>query len=219
MIRTLKATLGLGLLAALAMTAMSVVGASANTSGHFTQDSGGTAIIDITENTGTAHQIKFHAPTLGTTIECHHPTYEAKIGVLTTQEITVTPQYTNCTSNEATAIVRINQCDYKFTSRTIGHATTHFFCPAGAKVEIEVPSSESTFTIGAQTPSGGATYTTTTENTKHAITANITVTGIHYECHGFCAIFGTTGTNGEMTGSATIKGTNSAGNPINLTAT
>jgi len=219
MLRTLKAALGLGLLAALAMSAMSVMSASAITSGHFTSDVA-TTKLDISEVTGSTHQIKFHAPTLGATVECHHPTYSAHLTNTTAQFITVQPVYANCTNQDAqTVTVTMNGCDYTFTSRTAGHATTHFKCPVGVKAEIHTPNG--TFTFGTQTPTGGgATYTTTTENNKHAITANITVTGIHYECHGLCAIFGTTGTNAEMTGAATIKGTDSAsGAAVNITAT
>jgi len=219
MIRTLKAAFGLGLLAALAMSAMSVMSASAITSGHFTSDAVGGTTFHIEENTGTAHVVKLHAPTLGRTIECHHPTYKASTTATTTQVITVEPEYTNCTSGEEAVTVTMNGCDYTFTSRSAGHATTHFKCPVGKVAEIHSPNG--TFTFGAQTPGGGATYTTITDppTGKHAITANITATGITYECHGLCAIFGTTGHNGEMTGSVTITGKNHAGQKVNITAT
>lgn len=220
MIRTLKATLGLGLLAALAMSAIGVMGASAEKSGHFTSDSpSGKTKLDISEVTGTGHQVVLSA--VGSTVECHHATYTAHFTGSTTQEITVTPEYTNCTTGSGgSATVTMNGCHYQFTSRSSGHATVHFKCPVGAKAQVHTGAG--TLTFGEQTPSNGVVYTTTTENGKHALTVDITATGITAECHGLCQFVSpTTIHNATMNGAVTVNGTDAdaPANFVNITST
>ena len=218
MIRTLKAAFGLGILAALAMSVMSVMSAPAITSGHFTSDVH-TTKLDVTTATGTAHNLQFTA--VGTTVECHDITYSGHITGTTSQHITIVPVYNNCTtSSGGAATFTMNGCSYTLTPRTPpGHATFHFDCPVGVKTEWHTPSG--TITFSPQTPTtNGVTYDTITANNKHALTLNATVEGIHYECHGACAIFGTSGTTAKLTGSATIEGTDPVtGQYVNITHT
>ena len=218
MIRTLKAAIGLSLLAALAMSAMSVMSASATTSGHFTSDVS-TTKLNVTETTGTTHSMKLTA--VGTTVECHSPSYSGHATGLTSTHITIIPVYNNCTTGTGgAATVTMNGCSYTFTSRTPpGHATVHLDCPVGARAEVHTGGG--TLTFGAQTPTtNGVLYETITTNNKHALTLNATQEGIHYECHGACAIFGTSGTNAKLSGAATIAGVDSVTlNPVNITAT
>jgi len=221
MIRTLKASFGLGLLAAVVMSLWNVMGASAITSGHFTSDVE-TTRLQITEQTGTAHAVQLH--NLGKSITCHSPSYSAHLtGTAatpkTSQEIKVVPHYTNCTEGEENATINMNGCYFLFTSRTPpNHATVHFKCPVGKKAIVTSGGCETKF--GEQTPSGGATYTTIVgANNKHAITVNVTASNIHNERHGICAIFGTTGTNAEMTGAVTVEGFDLNNNPVNITHT
>jgi len=220
MIRTLKAAFGLGLLAALSMAALSVMSASATVNGHFyAHNNNTTTILDIKEATGTAHAVKLSA--VGDTVQCHHVKYTGEpnatpIVPTTTQSITVRPDYPdkqtdpqqtqNCTTSDGTtATVTMNGCHYIFKSRSGAlHGTVHLVCPAGVKAEVHTHNG--TLTFGTQTPAGGISYT----QTGNTVTADVTVEGIHYECHGICAIFGTTGTNAKMTGSVTIEGTNPA---------
>ena len=212
MIRNLKAAFGLSLLAALILSAVSVMGASAITNGHFVSDSpSGKTKLDITEATGTSHQTQLNA--YGAHVTCHDATYTAHHIGTTAEAITVTPSYINCTDGNNNPVhITMNGCHYEFTPRTSGHATAHFRCPLGNKAKVTVTdssgSSISTMQFGAQTPSGGVVYETITTNNKHAITANITIEGIVGECHGLCQIFGTNTTTGKLTGAVTVAGTN-----------
>jgi hypothetical protein len=208
MIRSLKAAFGLSLLVALLVSAVNVMSASAITSGHFyshSTSSAGRTIVDITEVTGTEHVTKLSA--IGTSVECHTVDYSKPHFTTTTQEITVTATYTNCTQGGNAATVTMNGCHYIFTSRTPpGHTTSHFRCPVGARAEVHT--SAGTLSFGEQTPKGGITYAAISEGGIAALTANITAEGISYTCHGACQIFGTSGTTATLTGSATIRGTN-----------
>jgi hypothetical protein len=202
MIRSLKAAFGLSLLAALVVSAMSVMSASAITSGHFTSSTTNTKYT-ATEVTGV-HQVKLSA--YGSTIECHKPQYSVHHTNSTTfQSLTVTPVNDtnwNCTDSDGDhATVHFRGCHYSFTSRTApSHGTTHFFCPPNVKAEVTTDLG--TLKFGAQTPAGGATYT----NVNGEVTADVTASGITVTCHGACQIFGTTRHDATMTGSATLAG-------------
>jgi hypothetical protein len=222
MIRSLKAAFGLSLLAALTMTAISGGNASAINAGannHFVSEAAST-FLDISEATGSVHATQFTG--WGTTISCHHPTYSAPEIGTTTQEITVTPDYKNCTTgSNAVATVDMNGCHYKFTAPGAGtHATVHFICGAGKFAQITTGGG--TMTLHPQTPTiKGVTYTKIVDagTGKHGITVNVTVEGLHGTCHGACQILGTTRTDAKMTGSVTVWGTNAEGKTINITAT
>jgi hypothetical protein len=214
MIRSLKAALGLALVAAMAFSAMSVMSASATVSGHFTSDSGGITAIDIREVTGK-HEIALSA--IGTTITCHTASYTASMSVATTQQLNVAPAYSNCTTGSGgTATVTMNGCSYTFSSRTTGHGTAGIVCTGGARAEVHT--SAGTLSFGTQTADEGLVYTTVT-HTKHALTVDVTAKGIDYTCHGACQIFGTSGTTATMTGTVTVTGTSSKGEIVNITAT
>jgi predicted extracellular nuclease len=214
MIRSLKAAFGLALLAALAVSAMSVVGASAKVSGHFTSDSGGLTVLDIKEVTD-AHDVTLSA--IGTTVTCHTAKYTASINVATTQQLSVAPEYTNCTTGSGgSASVTMNGCTYQFNSASTGHGTAGIVCPTK---KAEVHTSAGTLSFGTQTADEGLVYTTVTHNAKHALTVDITAKGIDYTCHGACQIFGTSGTSATMSGEVTVTGTNSGGSSVNITAT
>jgi hypothetical protein len=218
MFNKIKAALGLALLAALAMSATSVMSASALTSGHFTSEAANTK-LDITVATGTSHLVYFHD--FGTTVDCHHQTFTAHNIQSTTQQITITPALANCTTSGNTAAVgpHWNGCHFAFTSRTApGHGTSHFVCPAGVSATF-TQGATCTETFSAQTPEGGVTYDTILIEGKHAITANITITGFSTTRHGQCQLFGTNG-KAQWTGSLTIQGTNAeTGAPVGITAT
>jgi hypothetical protein len=204
MIRSLKTGFGLSMLVALLVAAFGVMNASATTSGHFTSESAETK-LDISEETGTAHTTTLSA--FGSTVTCHKVDYSASniIGT-TTQTITAFAEYTNCTTGTGgAATVRMNGCHYQFTSRSTGHGTTHFICPAGKKAEVE--SSAGTMKFGAQTPSAGATYSAIigSKTGKNAITASITA-----ECHGACQFIATHTSTATLKGSVTVEGTNAA---------
>jgi hypothetical protein len=214
MIRSLKAAFGLSLMAALVFSAMSVLGASATTTGEFHANSPANKVkIDIKEATGSTHETHLNA--IGTTVTCHSAVYHAHHTTNTSKFLTVTPTYTNCTQGGSEATVTMNGCHYEFTPRVTGHATAHFRCPLNVKAQVHTAAG--TLSFGAQTPDNGVIYDAKLENGKKTITATITATGIDYTCHGACQIFGTTGTNATLTGSATVSGTDTdTGNAIDV---
>lgn len=218
MSRNLKTTLGLGLLAALIASGAGVMSATATTSGHFISSSGNGTEFRITESTGTAHETALFA--WGLTVFCHQATYKAHhVNTQTFTLLTVTPEYKSCTHNDGSPVtVRMNECHYAFKSRAsgTGHATVHLFCPPGKKAEVQSASGLQKY--GSQTPTqGGVTYTNLADGT---VTANITVEGIHGECHGFCEIIGTNTTSARLIGSVTVEGLDTvAGSKVNLSAT
>lgn len=79
------------------------------------------------------------------------------------------------------------------------------------------------FLIGDQTITNAAVYTTNLVNNRHALTIDVTMTGIDYEKHGWCeflAPFGTgPHTDVQASGSLTLSGTDALGNPAGITAT
>jgi hypothetical protein len=208
MIRSLKAAFGLSLIAALVLSAMSVMGASAKNpeaNNHFSSSSINTK-YKVIETTGTAHSIKLSA--FGGSVECHSPKYAVTNTTATKfTTITVTPTEEptwNCTSGEHKATVNFNGCHYQFTAKasTATHATVHFLCPTGKKAEV-VAENTCTEKFGAQTPTtNGVTYT----NINKHITVNVTVEGIHAEGHGVCQIFGTNTLTAKMNGATTVEG-------------
>lgn len=226
MTRTLK-VLGLGLFAALAMSAFAVLGASANeanhTGGHFGQDSGGTATLHgHGGNAGNPHSV--HLKAFGSTVTCTE-TYTGTQTTATATSVTITPHYTLCKSGEENASVNMNGCTYTFTVRQTNtatkHSPVHLKCTGTNKAVVTAPGC--TITFGEQLITSAVVYTRITVNGKHAVTADITATGIKYEKHGLCEFLSPFGTGphtgAELVGSATLEGKNAAGNPINITAT
>lgn len=223
--------LGLGLLALLAMGAFAVVNASAVTTGHFTSDVAHTEIRG-SEKEGTGHTLKFqrtqptNTPT-GSPIVCTEAKYTGTIASATTQVVQVTPEYTGCRTEgdpHGSVSVHHNGCTYTFRSRTTGHGTVAVDCPANKAIEITHPNCG--IKVPAQDPAtnanvmkGGVAYTTTTDNEgKHAITLDVTITHItgHFES-GACIFLGTT-KEFDMTGSVTVAGFDTVGNPVGITA-
>src|SRR6187549_2014783 len=217
--------LGLGLLAVMATSAFAVMNASATIGGHFTNDAlNGHALVTGTETTGGLHTLHFkrEGAANSESITCHFATYHGTVNAATVQSVTITPDWDNCTTGGTSLpgfSVHENGCNLTFTSGKTGetHHTVDLVCPAGKSIEI----THENCTIrlpGAQTLRG-ITYTTTTENNKHALTMNVTVKGITslYE-DGICIFLGTT-QKSEMNGSVTVAATNTAGEPVNITET
>lgn len=227
MTRTLK-TLALGVFAGLTMSVFAVLGASANeaneTGGHFSQDSGGVATLHGQGgNASNTHSMHLNA--YGPTVTCNE-TYTGSINAAKVTSVTITALYTECVSGEAKAQVIMNGCTYTFTVRQTNSATkhspAHLICGAGKKVEVVIPG-QCLITFGAQTVTAAVVYKRVVELLKHAVTAEITASGIKYEKHGLCEFvfpFGTGPHGGAvLVGTAAITGTNAAKNPINITAT
>lgn len=220
--------LGLGVLAVMATSAFTVMNASATVTGHFAQEIN-TATITGEETLGTEHRLKFSADG-GTRIECTIAHYEAtpKHG-LTFDEITFKMHYTLCKTegeHEHTVKVDPRGCEYEFYSRSAAsgstptaHATVGLWCPPEIN-GVLVTHPNCTMRMPPQTITNeGATYTPIEVNGAHAITADITATGItaHYE-GGICIFLGTKHT-AVMEGSVTVSAKDHENVPVDLTAT
>jgi hypothetical protein len=218
MTRNLKTIFGASVATLLVVHAISVLGASATTSGHFTSNAAsGQSKLDITEGTETSHTTTLNA--YSTSITCHTAHYTApNLTSATVTGVTVAAEYTSCTNGSGQAVtVRMNGCHYFFRSRSEGHGTINFLCPAGKKAEVEW--SGNTMKFGEQTPKGGAVYTTTEASGLHALTVDITAEGLTLECHGSCQIFGTNSSTGKLTGSVTVSATEVSEPYVGITAT
>jgi hypothetical protein len=208
--------LGLGLIAAMAMGSFAAINASATVSGHFTHDAVGGAATITGKESGT-HRLKFS--TGGTPIECDVAHYSGSVATATTTTIEVTPAYSKCHTEggePGSVVVDVNNCKFVFHSRTTGHATTGVKCAAGVSIVVTHPNCTMRMPTQALT---GVTYGTITENGKHAITLNSTVSNItaHYE-GGICIFLGTS-QSATMIGSATVEGLAPGGGAVNITAT
>lgn len=231
--------LGLGLLAVMATSAFAVVNASATSNGHFTAEPTEDHItIRGVETVNTLHRLKFYEikdevghPTSNPNnwIECTHASYHGTLegaAATTTTSVKVRPHYTQCrTAAEAngTHDVEIHvpsTCGtnvFEFTSG--GTGTVHLNCT----ITITHPNCDIRVTSGALTASNrnmpGVTYTTTVENSKHALTMNVNVKTIHGEFHnGLCVFLGTDHLF-EMVGSVTVWGENTDGSRAGITHT
>jgi len=224
MIRNPKALLGLCLLIVLAMSATGGGGASATSGGHFTSEANHTEISG-TESTGfiegIRHTIQFFA--MGSVVKCHSASYTGTLPAKTVTEITLTPEYFNCTMNEETdptpSSITMNGCDYLFTIRSNNvdseFSTVHLKCPAGK--EIEIHTTNCTLKIPGQTTEGAA-YNKITVAGKHAITLIVNTDKLTYSRHGFCSILGTHTKDAIIKGSLTLH-SHSGLEIVGLTAT
>ena len=226
--------LGLGLLAVTAMGSVSAMNASAFVNGHFTNDAtnnAGHALVVGTETVNTPHRLKFSIDG-GTNLECTHAVYNGTVNSETVTSITVAPQYSQCRTEtdengKHPITVHPGDCTFVFHSNaaaSVGHppagtATVTVVCPKSAGIVITHPNC--TVRVPPQALSG-VQYTTQTNATteKHEVTVLSNVANItsHFE-GGICIFLGTGGHSATMKGSATVKGTNTLGTQVNVTAT
>jgi hypothetical protein len=97
------------------------------------------------------------------------------------------------------------------------HATFLFLC--GEK-PLEIHHPNCTVTIPQQQqPASGVSYTPLLENGKHALTATLTLSNIEAQYHGGACIFLGTNQKVAMSGSLTLRATDTAGAAVNLTNT
>ena len=217
--------LGMGLLAVMATGAFAVMNAGATVGGHFTTDAVlGHAIVIGTESTASTHRLAFVREGDGAESEltCHQASYTGTVSAATVQSVTITPAWSNCTTGTTGAgtsfDIHENGCSLTFTSGSIGqtHHTVDLVCLPEEGIDLTHPNC--TVTLPSQTMRG-ITYTTTTENSKHALTMNVTIKGITAHHHGGICIFLGTTHQWEVKGSVTIKATNTDTQPVNFTET
>jgi hypothetical protein len=210
--------LSLGLIAAMAMSAMAVVNATAQTGGHFVSSASSTT---ITGSEGGSHVLHFKSETgeAGSEIGCDNDSYTGSVTGTTVTEITITPSWSNCsTTGSPNTKFDIDErgCDFKFRVglNAAGHNTAEVACPAtSAGFLITHPNCG--IVVPPQTVTG-VSYKN--EGTPHQVTLTSTVKNIKTYYHsGICVFLGTTHSS-EMIGSVTVKGT-SGGAAVSVTAT
>jgi hypothetical protein len=228
--------LGLALIAALAVGAVSVMSATANPGekqGHFTSDAAGAWTHVTGSREGTLHENVFIDHALGDALTCTTVNATASVGVATATELTATPTFAGCkTTNEGREFhVDMNACAFVLTifeKPETKDQTTHLECPAGKEVTLTVTGPfgvKCTIHIPPQTPTtGGVVYTTTTDaNKKHTLTGEITAFGITNnrteEGFGGCLFNAGHGNNATLLGKATAQGKDTNGKVVNITAT
>lgn len=214
--------LGLGVLAMLAVSGLAAMNAGASGTGHFVSDVDHTIIVG-SEGPGTSHRLHLTGDLGGAPIGCSVANYHGTTTTKTVTSLTIAPTYSGCSTTESSAVtVTPNGCTYTFTvtgnSIDSTEQDVHLACPPGKAIEIHHPSC--TITVeGPQTVQDAVTYTTTTENGKHAITLDVSAKFTTTYHGNICIFLGTGGHTGELNGSATVKGTDTLGNQVSITAT
>jgi len=219
--------LGLGLLAVLATSALAVVNASAEESGHFVSEATEHHLIIKGAENQSNHTLLFQRTVngefSGSPIKCTKATYHGTLtgaDATTTDAVAVRPHYTECSTGgvaphdvEIDVPVGCGTNVYVFTPNvSTKKATVHVEC------EITITHPNCTIKVPKQTLSG-ATYDTVEESGKHALTVTVTVPGItgHFE-GGLCVFLGTTQTF-DMNGAVTVWGENTDGDRVGITHT
>jgi len=161
---------------------------------------------------GTTKHV-FSTPAMSTT--CGRVTGTATSTTKTFTEITATPVYTECVAeawgSKFNVTVNFNGCDYKFTSEE--GTPIHIECPAGKSITISGPGC--TVTVPAQTVNA-ASYENVVEKAPGHVLLDVKASGITSTASGFfCMTTGTSNT-GTYSGSATVKGTNTAGTQVKI---
>jgi hypothetical protein len=222
--RKLKA-LGALLSAALMLGALAVVSAPAETGGHFVSEVAHTELKGQQENGFN----ELH-DAIGSVL-CEEASFTGTTNATTVESVTIVPKYGKCRNGTNTVTVDMNGCSYTFTvgkKAATADNTVHLLCPTGQSVTLTIFFEHSstlacTVHLKPQTPTGGVVYTTTGSGATHGITADITVKGIVVTrtpgFFGGCLFAPENGTNGELTGFATLNGFNTEGKQVGVTAT
>ncbi|HEX8689154.1 MAG TPA: hypothetical protein VF729_02805 [Solirubrobacterales bacterium] len=211
--------LGLGLLAAMAFSAVAVMNASANGSGHFVSEAAHTNIVG---SEGGTHNLHLTNHGLSGEVGCAQDTYTATAEGATVNDLLVTATYGGCTTTgtSTTVPVDMNGCKYRFTvaggTTSSTEQTVHLECPAGQSIKVTHPNC--TVTVHPQTVNTGVTYTHVTENGKNAVTLDSNVQ-FNTTRHGLCQFIAPTNGTGTLVGSATVQGFNTEGTQVSVTAT
>jgi hypothetical protein len=115
-------------------------------------------------------------------VRCTGAKYLGTTEALETEDVTVHPTYTGCSTATGGFPVTVDTkgCDFTLTGETDAskRGKVHLICETGSDISITIPSINCTITIHEQTPTaGGVTYT---QNGTH-VDATAEVTGITYE--------------------------------------
>jgi hypothetical protein len=223
--------LGMGLLAMMATSAFAVMNAGATEPGHFTSSTAHTTITGIESG---EHRLHLTGDFGDGEVGCDKVTATGTTAAETVTSLTITPTYEECyttpdPSNPNTKHffpVTTDGCTYTFTiTKGATFNEVHLVCPPGGAITIHHPNC--TITVPPQSVPNAVDYTTVTEDvnpdpeihdTKHAITLDVDAE-FNSQYHGGICIFLGTSHKGNLDGSITVKGTDTFGNPVDITAT
>lgn len=203
--------LGLGLLAALSLSALAAPAATANPKFH----SEFAGIFLTGAQTGIVANVL--TTDLGE-MKCKDVKFTGSQAAMTTTTMTLTPNYQECKIAGQNAVVTLNGCRYTFhleEQEEPIEARMGIECPLGEQIEIDT--AECTTTIPPQEPLKTVTFTNEGEGTTRSIIADLNVSEIHYIEHGAgCASQKETTENGTYTGVITVKGEDSEQNHVGI---
>jgi hypothetical protein len=214
--------LGVSALAALAVSAVSVMNASATAGGHFVSETTHTDIKGI-ESGGHVLHLTNHG--LSGLVGCDIDRYTgtAESATKTVTQITIKPEYEDCYTTadpDEPITVDVNGCTYEFTvaagTTSSTEQTAHVRCPAGQTIKVTHPLC--TVTVHPQTINTGLTYThQTNANGKNEVTMDVNAQFTTTR-HGLCQFIAPTNGTGTLAGSVTVQGF-SGPNQVSITAT
>jgi hypothetical protein len=149
-------------------------------------------------------------------VECATASFDGTSAVQATTTLTIKPAFSECEGVKGRVVTpHMNGCAYILRLTGEGaDGLVSIECPAEAAIETTVdkfPEGGCTLTIGSQTPNGVVDYEEEGEGTGRKLSLTWTLTGVKYTRDG-CEIGGE-GNNGTISGTATIEGEDTSGNP------
>lgn len=147
-------------------------------------------------------------------VECSSATLDGTVTGTSGSQITVKPAYSGCSGSGREFTTHVNGCAYVLTvSESSTNGTVHIECPAGKSIETTIDKFPEgcTLTIPAQTAGGVVDYKEEGAGTGRDLLLTWTLEGLDYTRDG-CEVGGT-GNNGTMSGSITLSGEDTSGNP------
>lgn len=219
--------LGLALVAALAMSAIAVFSASAETGGHFTSEVEHT----ILEGEDTGFGFAYSDPAAAIGFNCEQLKFLGTMVDDTAVEALLAPTFVNCKSAKAKSVkVNTNGCNFLLTIRKVEpdkkDNTVHLICPGASTLEVTLEGEfgNCLITIKAQTPAGGIAYKTDgAAGVGHDLRMSTTLSGIHAVYHGGIAKCGVqdhkTFETAAIAAETTLRGYNTEDVLVGITAT
>jgi len=202
MIRNLKA-LGVAVMAVLALGAVAAGSASA----EFHSEVAHTTFSGAQEGTHTF-------TTDPGTVHCKKATFSGTSEKATTNDVTVTFKYEECTLTSIFGNIAVtvspNECVYTFTTDGIVHVN----CPAGKNIVVSGPGC--TINVNAGQTLTGNTYTNIGTGTTREVLVHTAAHSIAYSYSGFTCGSGSGTANGTYNGTTKITGTDTNGNHVGI---
>jgi len=213
--------LGCSLLVVVTVGASSAMSVSAKTGGHFVSEVSHTSLVlGVSPQSGDDIRISIDAGK--EEIECGVVEGHGTLAESTASSFELSTQNTAChtVGSEAGWTLHTNECVAKLKVASGDPATTEqtseLICPAGNAMSSTHPGC--TFTVPPQGNLNGLTYTKVTVNGKHALTIDVNIQySIQFHA-GVCVFLGTNHT-ATFSGSTILKGLDTPGEPVAITAT